>query len=116
MFWRLISKSRKLTSRLEGHCEPRLYAKPPPADFVEPTVMAFPVSAMEIAKQLMSTRKLAILGLCMVKSRIGSTMKADMKEISGNMCVVTAKPAKIVVMAVPMSALKFAKLLMTTGG
>ena len=42
----------------------------------------------------------------MVKTRLKPATKAGKKEIFGKMCVVKAKPAKTIVKAFPVSALK----------
>ena len=58
------------------------------------------------AKQLKTAGKLVIPGLCMVKTRVKPATKAGKREIFGKMCVVKAKPAKTIVKAFPVAALK----------
>merc|ERR1719412_1604105 len=58
------------------------------------------------AKELKKAGKLTVPGLCMVKTRVKPATKAGKREIFGKMCVVKAKPAKTIVKAFPVSALK----------
>merc|ERR1712203_982646 len=58
------------------------------------------------ATQLKKAGKLTIPGLCMVKTRVKPATKAGKKEIFGKMCVVKAKPARTIVKAFPVAALK----------
>merc|ERR550525_406868 len=58
------------------------------------------------AAQLKKAGKLTIPGLCMVKTRVKPATKAGKKEIFGKMCVVKAKPARTIVKAFPVAALK----------
>merc|ERR1711974_81717 len=58
------------------------------------------------ATELKKAGKLAIPGLCMVKTRLKPATKAGKKEIFGKMCVVKAKPARTIVKAFPVAALK----------
>merc|ERR1712151_134222 len=57
-------------------------------------------------KEVTTTGKFVIPGLVMVKTRVKKATKACKKEIFGKMCDVKAKPAKTVVKAFPVSALK----------
>merc|ERR1719356_1622339 len=57
-------------------------------------------------KQVKSVGKVTIPGLCMVKTRLKSATKAGKREIFGKMVVVKAKPAKTIVKAFPVAALK----------
>merc|ERR1711920_987079 len=57
-------------------------------------------------KEVKKTGKVTIPGLCMVKTRVKPATKAGKREIFGKMCVVKAKPAKTVVKAYCVSALK----------
>merc|ERR1712060_385006 len=50
--------------------------------------------------------KCTIPGLCMIKTRVKSATKAGKKEIFGKVVMVKAKPAKTVVKAFAVSALK----------
>merc|ERR1719145_270074 len=45
-------------------------------------------------------------GLCRIKTRVKPATKAGKKEIFGKMCIVKAKPAKTIVKAFPVAALK----------
>ena len=58
------------------------------------------------ATQLKKAGKLTIPGLCMVKTRVKPATKAGKREIFGKMCVVKARPARTIVKAFPVSALK----------
>merc|ERR1712046_485152 len=56
--------------------------------------------------EVKKTGKFTIPGLCMLKTRTKPATKAGKKEIFGKLCVVKAKPAKKVVKAFCVSALK----------
>merc|ERR1712217_521868 len=58
------------------------------------------------AKEVSTTGKFTIPGLVMIKTRKKPATKACTKEIFGKMCTVKAKPAKTVVKAYAVSALK----------
>merc|ERR1711972_654162 len=57
-------------------------------------------------KELKSAGKFTIPGLCMVKTRKKAATPAGKREIFGKLCVVKAKPAKTVVKAFAVAALK----------
>jgi len=57
-------------------------------------------------KEVTSTGKFTIPGLCMLKTRVKPAQKAGKKEIFGKVCMVKAKPAKTIVKAFPVAALK----------
>merc|ERR1712050_185162 len=57
-------------------------------------------------EQVVKVGKFTIPGVCMVKTRKKPATKAGKREIFGKMCVVKAKPAKTVVKAYCVSALK----------
>merc|ERR1712066_903487 len=57
-------------------------------------------------KQVKSAGKVTIPGLCMIKTRVKPATKAGKREIFGKMVTVKAKPARTVVKAFPVSALK----------
>merc|ERR1711920_273257 len=57
-------------------------------------------------KQVKSTGKFTIHGLCMIKTRKKPATKAGKREVFGKVVMVKAKPAKTVVKAYPVSALK----------
>ena len=59
------------------------------------------VAAAEVKKG-----KFVIPGVCMIKTRLKPATKAGKREMFGKMCVVKAKPAKTVVKAFPVAALK----------
>merc|ERR1712060_1028164 len=50
--------------------------------------------------------KFTLPGLCMIKTRVKPATKAGKREIFGKMQIVKAKPAKTVVKAYPVAALK----------
>ena len=58
------------------------------------------------SKEVTSTGKFVFPGLVMIKTRVKPATKACKKEIFGKMCDVKAKPARTVVKAFPVSALK----------
>merc|ERR1712039_83112 len=57
-------------------------------------------------KQVKSAGEVTIPGLCMVKTRLKPATKAGKREIFGKMVVVKAKPAKTIVKAYCVAALK----------
>merc|ERR1712107_898036 len=57
-------------------------------------------------KQVKSAGKVTIPGLCMIKTRLKPATKAGKREIFGKMVVVKAKPAKTIVKAYCVAALK----------
>ena len=57
-------------------------------------------------KQVKSAGKVTIPGLCMIKTRMKPATKAGKREIFGKMVVVKAKPAKTIVKAYCVAALK----------
>merc|ERR1712113_300638 len=57
-------------------------------------------------KEVTSTGKFTFPGLVMIKPRVKPATKACKKEIFGKMCDVKARPARTVVKAFPVSALK----------
>merc|ERR1712060_946693 len=57
-------------------------------------------------KEVTATGKFTIPGLVMIKTRVKPATKACKKEIFGKMCDVKARPARTVVKAYPVSALK----------
>merc|ERR1739842_137705 len=64
-------------------------------------------SLAEIAtKQVKSAGKFVIPGVCMIKTRLKPATKAGKREIFGELRIVKAKPAKTVVKAFPVAALK----------
>merc|ERR1712032_138260 len=58
------------------------------------------------AKEVSTTGKFTIPGLVMIKTRKKPATKACTKEVFGKMCTIKAKPAKTVVKAFAVSALK----------
>merc|ERR1712125_121867 len=58
------------------------------------------------AKQVKSAGKMVIPGVCMVKTRLKPATKAGKREMFGQVVVVKAKPAKTVVKAYPVAAIK----------
>nr|Q01238.1 RecName: Full=Major basic nuclear protein 2; AltName: Full=Protein p14 alpha chain [Crypthecodinium cohnii]CAA41350.1 p14 (alpha) [Crypthecodinium cohnii] len=67
-----------------------------------PSSRAWPPSAQEVKK----TGKLIIPGLVMVKTRKKPATKAGKREMFGKVVLVKAQPAKTVVKAYPVKALK----------
>merc|ERR1712173_390742 len=64
-------------------------------------------SLSEIAtQQVKSVGKFVLPGLCMVKTRLKPATKAGKREVFGKVVMVKAKPARTVVKAFPVSALK----------
>merc|ERR1711953_1100414 len=57
-------------------------------------------------KEVKSAGKFVIPGLCMVKTRVKPATKAGKREDFGKVMMVKAKPAKTIVKAYPVSALK----------
>merc|ERR1711920_1011575 len=57
-------------------------------------------------KEVKKTGKFTIPGLCMLKLRTKPATKAGKREIFGKVCVVKAKPARKIVKALPVKALK----------
>merc|ERR1719378_1681113 len=60
------------------------------------------------AKEVKKAGKFSIPGLCMVKTRVKPATKAGKREMFGKMVVVKAKPAKTIVKATCLAALKSA--------
>jgi len=57
-------------------------------------------------KEVKSSGKFVLPGLCMIKTRLKPATKAGKREMFGKTVVVKAKPAKTVVKAFPVAALK----------
>merc|ERR1711920_355662 len=57
-------------------------------------------------KEVKKVGKCTIPGLCMIKTRTKPATKAGKREIFGKMVMVKAKPAKTIVKAYPVAALK----------
>merc|ERR1712186_67279 len=58
------------------------------------------------AKEVKSTGVFTFPGLCRIKTRVKPATKACQKEIFGKMQLVKAKPARTIVKAFPVAALK----------
>merc|ERR1712083_919201 len=58
------------------------------------------------SREVKKTGKCTIPGLCMIKTRLKPATKAGKREIFGKMVMVKAKPAKTIVKAFAVSALK----------
>merc|ERR1739836_223571 len=56
--------------------------------------------------QVKSAGKFVLPGLCMIKTRLKPATKAGKKEVFGKVVMVKAKPARTIVKAFPVSALK----------
>merc|ERR1712039_367599 len=57
-------------------------------------------------KEVKNTGKFIVPGLCIIKTRVKPATKAGKREVFGKVIMVKAKPAKTVVKAYPVSALK----------
>merc|ERR1712029_1073691 len=57
-------------------------------------------------EQVKSAGKFVLPGLCMIKTRLKPATKAGKREVFGKVVMVKAKPARTVVKAFPVSALK----------
>merc|ERR1712113_998773 len=57
-------------------------------------------------QQVRSAGKFVLPGLCMIKTRLKPATKAGKREVFGKVVMVKAKPARTVVKAFPVSALK----------
>merc|ERR1712087_789316 len=57
-------------------------------------------------KQVKSVGKFTLPGLCMIKTRLKPATKAGKREVFGKLVMVKARPARTVVKAFPVSALK----------
>merc|ERR1712178_348564 len=58
------------------------------------------------AQQVKSAGKFVLPGLCMIKTRQKPATKAGKREVFGKVMMVKAKPARIIVKAFPVAALK----------
>mmetsp|Transcript_88561 Transcript_88561/g.173209 ORF Transcript_88561/g.173209 Transcript_88561/m.173209 type:complete len:110 (-) Transcript_88561:162-491(-) len=58
------------------------------------------------AQEVKKSGKFVVPGVCMVKTRVKPATKAGKREMFGKVVVVKAKPAKTVVKAFPVAALK----------
>merc|ERR1712060_600084 len=58
------------------------------------------------AQQVKKAGKFVLPGLCMVKTRLKPATKAGKREVFGKLMVVKAKPARTIVKAYPVAALK----------
>merc|ERR1712083_931753 len=59
-----------------------------------------------VTKEVKKTGKVTLPGMCMLKTRTKPATKAGKREVFGKVIMVKAKPAKTVVKAYPVSALK----------
>merc|ERR1711948_181341 len=59
-----------------------------------------------VSKEVKKTGKVVIPGVCMIKTRVKPATKAGKREMFGKVVVVKAKPAKTVVKAFAVAALK----------
>merc|ERR1712176_740112 len=76
-------------------------------DMKKSVCMKFLTSLAEVAaKEVKKTGKLTIPGVCMVKTRLKPATKAGKREMFGKVVVVKARPAKTVVKAFPVAAIK----------
>merc|ERR1712039_845073 len=58
------------------------------------------------SKEVKKTGKVIVPGVCMIKTRLKPATKAGKREMFGKVVVVKAKPAKTIVKAIPVAALK----------
>mmetsp|Transcript_47732 Transcript_47732/g.153647 ORF Transcript_47732/g.153647 Transcript_47732/m.153647 type:complete len:108 (-) Transcript_47732:187-510(-) len=59
-----------------------------------------------VTAEVQKMGKVTLPGICMVKTRLKPATKAGKREIFGKVVMVKAKPAKTIVKAYPVSALK----------
>merc|ERR1719350_1504929 len=59
-----------------------------------------------VSKELKKTGRVTLPGMCMLKTRVKPATKAGKREMFGKIVVVKAKPAKTVVKALPVAAIK----------
>merc|ERR1711972_821189 len=59
-----------------------------------------------VAKEVKKTGKVTLPGICMVKTRLKPATKAGKREVFGKVVMVKAKPAKTVVKAYAVAAIK----------
>merc|ERR1712039_112865 len=62
--------------------------------------------AAVVTKEVKKTGKVTIPALCMIKTRVKPATKAGKREMFGKVVTVSAKPAKTVVKAYPVAAIK----------
>merc|ERR1719447_2733999 len=62
----------------------------------------------ELASKEVKKGKFVIPGVCMVKTRLKPATKAGKREVFGKVVMVKAKPARTIVKAFPVAALKSA--------
>merc|ERR1712139_435976 len=62
--------------------------------------------AATAAKEVKANGKFTFPGFCMVKTRVKPATKAGEREVFGKVVMVKAKPARTIVKAYPVSALK----------
>merc|ERR1712113_810499 len=62
--------------------------------------------AQAVTAEVKKNGQFNLSGLCRIKSRVKPATKAGKREIFGKMTVVKAKPAKTIVKAFPVAALK----------
>merc|ERR1712084_160908 len=62
--------------------------------------------AQVVAKEVKKTGKVTIPGVAMIKTRVKPATKAGKREMFGKVVMVAAKPAKTVVKAYPVAAIK----------
>merc|ERR1711860_212012 len=58
------------------------------------------------SKEVKGAGKFVLPGLCMIKTRLKPATKAGKREVFGKVVMVKAKPARTIVKAFPVSALK----------
>merc|ERR1712150_68728 len=59
-----------------------------------------------VTTEVKKTGKVTLPGMCMLKTRMKPATKAGKREVFGKVVMVKAKPAKTIVKAFPVSALK----------
>merc|ERR1719229_2023582 len=59
-----------------------------------------------VTKELKKTGKVTVPGICMIKTRVKPATKAGKREMFGKVVKVAAKPARTIVKAFPVAALK----------
>merc|ERR1712060_280471 len=59
-----------------------------------------------VTQEVKKTGKVVLPGVCMLKTRVKPATKAGKREVFGKVVMVKAKPAKTIVKAFPVAALK----------
>ena len=91
----------------DGHGDGRIVDDRPSTELKKSDVLKVLTSLAEVVqKEVKKTGKVTLPGMCMVKTRVKPATKAGKREMFGKVCVVKAKPARTVVKAFPVAAIK----------